>query len=90
MLSRTLFFFIVALALERTSTAAQSPALPIPVRTETLVSAKVGEPREFWVSLPDRYDTAGEKYPVLYMMDGDSNFNSGVIGGVRSAAWFRR
>ncbi|MFZ2493256.1 MAG: alpha/beta hydrolase-fold protein [Thermoanaerobaculia bacterium] len=87
MFSRTLFFLIVAVALEQTSTAAQSLTLPIPVRAETLVSAKVGEPREFWVSLPDRYDTAAEKYPVLYMMDGDSNFNSGVIGGVRQAAW---
>jgi uncharacterized protein len=57
-----------------------------PVRIEKIVSARVGETREFWVSLPDGYSESGEKYPVLYMMDGDFNFNSGVIGGVRYAA----
>jgi predicted alpha/beta superfamily hydrolase len=75
------------LALSHLPVDAQGQALPLPVRVETLVSAKVGEPREFWVSLPDRYNESTEKYPVLYMMDGDINFNSGVIGGVRHAAW---
>ncbi len=60
--------------------------LPLPVRIDKMVSAKIGETREFWVSLPDRYMESGEKYPVLYMMDGDFNFNSGVIGGLRHAA----
>lgn len=66
--------------------AAAGPTLPLPIRGEKLASAKVGETREFWVSLPDRYMESGEKYPVLYMMDGDFNFNSGVIGGLRQAA----
>jgi uncharacterized protein len=57
-----------------------------PVRAEKIASAKVGETREFWVSLPDGYSESGEKYPVLYMMDGDFNFNSGLIGGLRFAA----
>lgn len=65
---------------------AAGPTLPLPIRGEKLASAKVGETREFWVSLPDRYMESGEKYPVLYMMDGDFNFNSGVIGGLRHAA----
>jgi len=56
------------------------------VRIEKIASAKVGETREFWISLPDGYDISGEKYPVLYMMDADFNFNSGIIGGVRYAA----
>jgi uncharacterized protein len=86
MASRTPFLLVAALAFGPTSAVAQSPPLPIPVRVDTLVSAKVGEPREFWVSLPDRYDASTERYPVLYMMDGDFNFNSGVIGGVRQAA----
>jgi tetratricopeptide (TPR) repeat protein len=85
--SRTALILVAALALGPVSTGAQSPSLPIPVRVETLVSAKVGELREFWVSLPDRYNASTERYPVLYMMDGDFNFNSGVIGGVRQAAW---
>ncbi len=87
MVGRTVFFLVAALAFGRASTDAQSPSLPLPVRVDTLESAKVGEPREFWVSLPDRYNESTEKYPVIFMMDGDSNFNSGVIGGVRQAAW---
>ena len=58
-----------------------------PVRVDKIASAIVGETREFWVSLPDGYVESGEKYPVLYMMDGDFNFNSGVIGGLRHAAF---
>jgi enterochelin esterase-like enzyme len=85
--SRIALIVAGALALGGPSTEAQTPSLPIPVRVETLASAKVGEPREFWVSLPDRYNDSAERYPVLYMMDGDFNFNSGVIGGVRQAAW---
>jgi hypothetical protein len=57
-----------------------------PVRIEKIASVKVGETREFWVSLPDGYAESGERYPVLYMMDADFNFNSGLIGGVRYAA----
>lgn len=83
----TLVLTATALALCRPPAAAQGPSLPIPVRIETLVSAKVGEPREYWVSLPDRYHATADRYPVLYLMDGDLNFNSGVIGGVRHAAW---
>ncbi len=62
---------------------AKDPTLPLPIRTEELNSTKVGEIREFWVSLPDQYATSGEKYPALYMMDGELNFTSGVIGGIR-------
>ncbi len=57
-----------------------------PVRVETIASAKIGETREFWISLPDRYSESSEKYPVLYMLDGEFNFNSGAIGGLRHAA----
>jgi len=57
-----------------------------PVRIDKIASMNVGETREFWVSLPDGYSESGEKYPVLYLMDGDFNFNSGIIGGVRYAA----
>jgi len=58
-----------------------------PVRVDKIASVRVGETREFWVSLPDGYDKSGEKYPVLYMMDADFNFNSGLIGGLRYAAF---
>ena len=65
---------------------AAGPALPLPVRIEKIASIKINEVREFWVSLPDQYNESGEKYPVLYMMDGEFNFNSGAIGGLRHAA----
>jgi len=66
--------------------ATQQPTLPLPVVAGKIESAKVGETRPFWVSLPDGYGATGEPYPVLYMMDGEFNFNSGVIGGLRWAA----
>src|SRR5512143_2307426 len=68
--------------------SAQAPRPGISqVRVERIVSARLGETREAWVSLPDRYDETREKYPVLYMLDGETNFNSGVIGGLRQAAF---
>jgi uncharacterized protein len=70
----------------RTTVHADSPSLPLPVRVEKLDSVKVGEVREFWVSLPDRYLETTERFPVVYMMDGDFNFNSGGIGALRHAA----
>jgi uncharacterized protein len=67
--------------------SAQRPRPGIsPVRIERIVSARLGETREAWVSLPDRYDQTLDRYPVLYMLDGEINFNSGVIGGLRQAA----
>jgi uncharacterized protein len=67
---------------------AQAARPPIPqVRVEKIASAKIGETREAWVSLPDRYDETQDRYPVLYMLDGEINFNSGVIGGLRQAAF---
>jgi uncharacterized protein len=65
---------------------ADKSILPLPVRVETLNSIKTGEIREFWVSLPDQYTESSESYPVIYMLDGEFNFNSGVIGGLRYAA----
>lgn len=66
---------------------AEAGTQPVPpVRIEKIASAKIGETREIWVSLPDGYDASGKTYPVLYMMDGDFNFTSGIIGSVRYAA----
>ena len=67
--------------------AAQAARPPMSqVRIERIDSARLGETREAWVSLPDRYDATTGPYPVLYMMDADFNFNSGVLGGLRQAA----
>jgi len=65
----------------------KGPVPPISaVRIERIASVRLGEVREAWVSLPDRYDEKGDRYPVLYMMDADFNFNSGILGGLRQAA----
>jgi predicted alpha/beta superfamily hydrolase len=56
------------------------------VQIERLESARIGEVREWWVSLPDGYRESNERFPVIYMMDGDFNFNSGGIGALRHAA----
>jgi predicted alpha/beta superfamily hydrolase len=77
---------LVALFFASPAAHAEDPTLPLPVRSEKIASVKVGETREFYVSLPDRYNESGEKYPVLLMLDGEFNFNSGVIGGLRHAA----
>lgn len=45
-------------------------------------SQKIGEEREFFVSVPDNY-SLNKEYPVLYTMDGDWNFKIGIIGGIR-------
>jgi predicted alpha/beta superfamily hydrolase len=66
--------------------AAGSESQPLPIRVETITSAALREVRQIWVSLPDGYDESEKRYPVIYMMDGEINFNSGVIGGVRQAA----
>lgn len=85
MIARLVLLVTIALTFLTPAYAAE-PAIPLPVRTEKLMSAKLGETREIWISLPDRYNISGERYPVIYMMDGELNFTSGVIGGVRFAA----
>jgi predicted alpha/beta superfamily hydrolase len=86
MYTRIVLFALGAVFFNSLAAYAAGPDLPLPVRIEKLDSVKIGESREFWVSLPDTYNESNEKYPVLYMMDGDFNFNSGVIGGLRHAA----
>jgi predicted alpha/beta superfamily hydrolase len=65
----------------------QTAGQPIPqVRIEKIASARLGETREVWISLPDRYDETQDRYPVLYLLDGEINFNSGQVGGIRYSA----
>lgn len=72
------------------SLPADDPRPLIPqVRVEKIDSTELGEVREFWISLPDGYAESSEKYPVLYMFDGEMNFNSGLIGGLRHAVQMR-
>lgn len=84
--TRIVFFALGVGFFNSLAAYAADPTLPLPIKTEKLDSVKIGETRQFWVSLPDQYNESGEKYPVLYMLDGEFNFNSGVIGGLRHAA----
>ncbi|MBI5443699.1 MAG: hypothetical protein HY900_21125 [Deltaproteobacteria bacterium] len=76
----------LALGASRAALSADPATLPLPVEAGRIESTHLGETREFWVSLPDGYREAGKRFPVIYMMDGEINFNSGCIGGVRLAA----
>src|SRR5512143_1562061 len=76
--------FLVAIV--RPGWAADHPTPPLPAQVEELDSQRLGERREVWISLPDGYSATARRYPVVYMMDGELNFTSGVIGGLRYAA----
>jgi predicted alpha/beta superfamily hydrolase len=66
--------------------AAGAVGPPPPAEVGKIVSARLGETREYWVSLPDAYRDGTTRYPVVYMMDGELNFSSATIGGLRLAA----
>ncbi len=54
--------------------AAEDPAITLGTRT-TLRSEVLGEERPVLVSLPERYAASpSERYPVLYVLDGESHF----------------
>lgn len=40
----------------------------------TLYSQRLKENREYWVYVPPEYDIQKEKYPVIYLLDGEMNF----------------
>lgn len=66
--------------------AAGADGPPPPVEVGKIESARLGETREYLVSLPDAYEGGATRYPVVYMMDGELNFSSATIGGLRLAA----
>lgn len=42
-----------------------------------LHSTILGESREYWIHLPESYrQSDSEKYPVIYLLDGETNFHS--------------
>ena len=68
------------------SALGQVAAPPPAARVEKVESARLGETREVWISVPDSYATSRDTYPVLYMLDAEFNFTSGTVGGLRHAA----
>ena len=62
--------------------AAQQEGPPVTIGTTwTLHSRVLDEDRRLLVHLPTGYATSGERYPVMYLLDGDAHFEhvSGIV-----------
>jgi len=58
---------------------AQDKGAEIRIGTNYKINSKVlGQVREIQIYLPDSYTSSDEKYPVLYILDGQWYFSSGV------------
>src|SRR5689334_2476576 len=58
-----------------TITDAQNNTVPITKRTDTLHSTILNEDRYLWVHIPDKAVSAGKRYPVIYVLDGEVHFD---------------
>jgi predicted alpha/beta superfamily hydrolase len=65
--------------------AAAAPDVIVVGEKRTLRSGLLDEDRELWISRPEEYDASGDRYPVLYLLDGEVHFQHGV-GVVRFLA----
>ncbi|PTL78690.1 alpha/beta fold hydrolase [Vitiosangium sp. GDMCC 1.1324] len=66
----------------RADAASPQKGVPITLGMKySLRSSILGEERGFFVYLPPGYETSSERYPVLYLLDGDAHFHSatGVV-----------
>jgi uncharacterized protein len=50
-------------------------------KTDSIQSKILGEKRKIWVHVPDG---ANQKYPVVYVLDGDGHFSSVVVPMIRT------
>jgi uncharacterized protein len=76
----SVIFLLLALAPAAFGQAAPPPVYDAPARI-TLKSAVLGEEREVFVRTPPGYERDGQRYPVLYMTDGDAHLlhTSGTV-----------
>ncbi len=81
-LSSILGFLLLAAAVSATAASAQPIAIG---DTTTLRSEILDEERTLLVYLPQGYDTSAERYPVLYLLDGETRFHH-TTGTVQSLA----
>ncbi|MGZ4001738.1 MAG: hypothetical protein ACXVIY_13950, partial [Mucilaginibacter sp.] len=51
-------------------------------RIDSLYSKTLGEERKIWIYVPDAASDTSKKFPVLYLLDGDSHFAS-VVGIIK-------
>ena len=74
------FILAVCAPLVAASASGQSPSSSITVGDRfSMRSSTLGEERPYWVSLPASYQEtkyAPRRYPVLYLLDGNTNFYS--------------
>ncbi|SHE57141.1 alpha/beta hydrolase-fold protein [Pedobacter caeni] len=58
-----------------TPVLAQGDDLPVRDQKKVVITSKIlNEKRSLWIYTPVNYETSGEKYPVLYLLDPDQNF----------------
>ncbi|HEU4596875.1 MAG TPA: alpha/beta hydrolase-fold protein [Pyrinomonadaceae bacterium] len=76
----SIIFVLLVLAPAALGQAAPPPAYDAPARI-TVKSAVLGEDRAILVRVPPGYERDGQRYPVLYMTDGDAHLlhTSGTV-----------
>ncbi len=52
-----------------------------------LTSEQLSETREFYLSLPQSYESSQQHYPVLYLLDADQNIEHAVASARMLAQW---
>lgn len=48
-------------------------------KIDTITSTILGEKREIWIHIPESYKYSKNRYPVVYLLDGNAHFSS-VVG----------
>jgi predicted alpha/beta superfamily hydrolase len=77
-------FLAILLATAAIHSHAQTGGEPIVIGKKFQLHSKVlNEPRSLLVATPEGYDQGTERYPVLYLLDGDESFVQ-TVGIVRS------
>ncbi|HEX8502891.1 MAG TPA: alpha/beta hydrolase-fold protein [Pyrinomonadaceae bacterium] len=79
--ARTSLLTLLALLLSASAARAQAPPLYEAPERLTVKSQALGEERSVLVRLPANYARGGERFPVLYMTDGDAHIQhtSGTV-----------
>lgn len=76
-MKKTLLLLFTTLSLS--GLFAQKKGAPITIGTNYTINSKIlNQDREIQIYLPDSYGSSKEKYPVLYILDGQWFFSSGV------------
>ena len=75
-LGRFLLIAALATAIAPRGAAAQDGPTPYVIgETQTIISNVLGEERRVIVGLPQGYQAGSQRYPVMYLLDGDGHFH---------------